>query len=217
MNGVFCTTALTLCVAAAFLCANPTQADTILDQPVVGGSGDVGQYDGAYWNLSDSGFALSGDPLAQSVALQSVAFKRSASSSGFTAGELYLKVFSGSAGGLGTFVGVSNNTVDFGSLASQAMGTWTFSSLALDKDTTYSYVVGTTNDSSNPSAKIPLQLSSGTTPLASAAQVLNDASADYGWAPCLHITAAPVPEPATMSLLATGLLGLIAYAWRKRR
>ena len=25
------------------------------------------------------------------------------------------------------------------------------------------------------------------------------------------------PEPSTLALLATGLLGLLAYAWRKRR
>ena len=26
-----------------------------------------------------------------------------------------------------------------------------------------------------------------------------------------------VPEPSTIALLTTGLLGLLAYAWRKRR
>jgi hypothetical protein len=36
-------------------------------------------------------------------------------------------------------------------------------------------------------------------------------------APSLAFTGSPVPEPSTIALLATGLIGLLAYAWRKRK
>ena len=35
--------------------------------------------------------------------------------------------------------------------------------------------------------------------------------------PAIVMTAAPTPEPSTLLLAGTGLLGLLAYAWRKRR
>jgi hypothetical protein len=41
--------------------------------------------------------------------------------------------------------------------------------------------------------------------------------ASHGFAPRLVLTTTPVPEPATAALLATGLIGLLAYAWRKRK
>ena len=31
------------------------------------------------------------------------------------------------------------------------------------------------------------------------------------------VTTSAIPEPGTLTLLATGLIGLLAYAWRKRR
>ena len=40
---------------------------------------------------------------------------------------------------------------------------------------------------------------------------------DYALLTDVHIATECVPEPATVSLLATGLIGLLAYAWRKRR
>ena len=57
----------------------------------------------------------------------------------------------------------------------------------------------------------------------------NSVSADPWWGdiscrvavasttPGLTVNASTVPEPSTLALLATGLLGLLAYAWRKRK
>jgi hypothetical protein len=33
----------------------------------------------------------------------------------------------------------------------------------------------------------------------------------------IRLDAAPVPEPATLTIVCTGLIGLLCYAWRKRR
>ena len=35
--------------------------------------------------------------------------------------------------------------------------------------------------------------------------------------PAMILTVAPTPEPSTLLLAGTGLLGLLAYAWRKRK
>lgn len=39
----------------------------------------------------------------------------------------------------------------------------------------------------------------------------------WGWCGLGSVTVSSVPEPSTIALLATGLIGLLAYAWRKRK
>lgn len=202
---------LVVLLAATLLgAAGIVQADAILVQS---NDGDKGLVDGGYWALSDTGFSQSGDALVQTMYLESVTFTRASGTSG-TEGNLYLKVFTGSTGGLGTFVGVSSNTVDFKALAENADGTWTFDSLALDKDTVYSYVVGVTNDSSNPDAEIRMAVSDSSDPLSGGAALMSDATAWDGiYDPTVTVVAS-VPEPATMGLLVLGGVGVL---FRRKR
>jgi hypothetical protein len=57
----------------------------------------------------------------------------------------------------------------------------------------------------------------------STAETLTIALADTGPGPgnagfsAIALSASPVPEPGTIALLASGLVGLVCYAWRKRR
>jgi hypothetical protein len=54
--------------------------------------------------------------------------------------------------------------------------------------------------------------------LPSAAELRYDEVKDVGYAPWLQIsTVNSIPEPSTFVLAAIGLIGLLAYAWRKRK
>lgn len=201
-------------VAVALLWANPAQADTVLYQPGCGGDYECGSYEGGSWKLSDGGFVLTGSPIPQTARLQSVIFMKGAVVGEETTGNLYLKVFSGNTGGQGTFVGVSNNTVDAAGLAKGDLETWTFSNLALNRDLSYSYVADVSNDNSNPSAVFAIQLSLKTNPLTTGGPIRGDGLVDWEWDPCVSVSIASVPEPSPIVLLSMGLLGLLAYLSR---
>ncbi len=62
----------------------------------------------------------------------------------------------------------------------------------------------------------------GVSPSGQFAQVINELPAGYSWDTSQlyttgDVTLEPVPEPSTIALLGMGALGLLAYAWRKRR
>lgn len=193
-------------------------AETIFNQAEIQ---DVGTVDGAYWALSDGGFALTGDALAQTMLLESVAFARDTTNlkAPGTQGNLYLKVFTGSSGGQGTFLGISNNTVDFYALSQGQLGTWTFDGLALDKDTVYSYVASVNNDTSDPIATIRILLSAGTNPLSTGGALIDDAEPWGGdWDPTVTVVASAVPEPGCCCLFLAMCItaALPRFGWRKR-
>ena len=168
---------------------------------------NYGNYAGGCWKLSDVGFTVSGGTLTQQVYLKSVSYKRHRSGSGGTPGWLWLKVFEGSNGGNGTFVGISSNKLDFGALQDGEIGTWTFDNLVLDKDTVYSFVVGSSNDSSNPSAVMRMKTSHPNDTLTSGNLLTaDDTSPGHNSDPWVKIEVENVPEPATIGLLILGSL-----------
>jgi hypothetical protein len=195
---------LLLCVVVLGLWGFASQvfASTVLSQLT---DYDEGSYEGAYWKLSDGEFDLTGDALAQSAVLDSVTFKHDANKTS-SSGDLYLVVFTGDTGGMGTFVGASTNAINVAGSAHNAMLTWTFSGITLDKDTTYSYVVSHTDTAENPDEVMGIVLGNGETTdeLPTGSPLVNDASADPYWDPYLVVNVSNVPEPATLGLLLAG-------------
>ena len=173
-----------------------------------------GNYAGGCWKLSDVGFTVSGGTLTQQVYLKSVSYKRyKLSGMGGTSGDLWLKVFEGNNGGNGTFVGISSNKLDFGALQDSEIGTWTFDNVELDKDTVYSFVASSTNDSSNPSADLRMRISHPNDRLTSGNLLFkDDTKPDYDSDPWVKVEVENVPEPATIGLL---ILGGLLFRSRK--
>lgn len=149
---------------------------------------------------------------------------------------VYLKVYSSYTGGtaagdLGTFLGASSNGISWaevdgingaGSSAATAAPfesfTYNFSSIALDKDTTYWAVFSETSDSSADVANFRLIVEAGAGAagsgyLADAVQVRDTSGAARDWGVYFTATVNTVPEPSG------SLLGVLAgsYLMLRRR
>ena len=171
--------------------------NVVLQQP---SDNSYGNYSGAFCKLSDAGLDHYGSALMHKLGLQSVAFTRHGGGSGYTTGNLYLKIFKGNTGGLGTFVGVSTNTVNFGALGNYETGIWRFSNLELLDDVPYSFVPGVNNDSSNPSANIRIK-SVSTNPLANGDLLTGDMAVGAGYDAVLRFEVTPIPPHGTLIIL----------------
>jgi hypothetical protein len=99
-----------------------------------------------------------------------------------------------------------------------AEGNWGTQTTGLGVPTTYTIVLETTGAWS-------AEFYAGATSLGTYTYTTNPTVAYVGFGCSAYhndmvvdnFTLSEVPEPGTMALLATGLIGLLAYAWRKRR
>ncbi len=168
-----------------------------------------GNYNGASANLGDTGWSISGDPFAATVALTGVTLYRRAGTGGTDAAS-YLNVYAG-----GTFVGSSTNSINLGTgiTAEGAAAAFLFNNLPISTATTYQYRLqqtatdGGTANSARLQVVQPANLANGF--------MLNSGytGADTGFDPKYSISVGVVPEPSAALLGGLGLLGLL----RRRR
>ncbi|MGC4017454.1 MAG: PEP-CTERM sorting domain-containing protein [Luteolibacter sp.] len=86
-------------------------------------------------------------PLPSTASLTSITFVKAPAGSA-TAGQLYVKIYTGSADATGTPIAVSTNSIDVNSATSLADLTWSFSDATLSTTTTY-FAVFSTNGASD--------------------------------------------------------------------
>ncbi len=170
--------------------------------------------EGFFVALDDPDFSESGDPLSTpTAALTSVGLLRDGDTG--SAGDLYLKGFTGTAGGTGTHVGNSTNTIDVLNTPNNTKIYWSFDNLVLTSSAQYSYVLGNVNDSSNEDEWG--RFGWNTNQLPTTGGYVDSGDSGYtGYTPMIQITTAPIPEPSTMALLIAGCMAALAFARRRK-
>jgi len=189
-------------------------------------TGSQATFGGQSFILSTAG-AGTGDtvaansPLPTTATLDSITFVKAPAGSA-TAGQLYVKLYTGSADATGTPVAVSSNSIDVNSATSLTDLTWTFSGATLSTTTTY-FAVFSTNGASDSTgtdgvgARIAAANFGGgfvsTYSGGTAFNATNPTPAGVTFDSRFAVTFTTVPEPSAALL---GSLGVLAIFRRRR-
>ncbi|MFD0895632.1 hypothetical protein KBB96_01525 [Luteolibacter ambystomatis] len=189
-------------------------------------TGSQATFGGQSFILSTAG-AGTGDtvaansPLPATATLNSITFVKAPTGSA-TAGQLYVKIYTGSADATGTPVAVSSNSIDVNSATALSDLAWTFSGSSLSTSTTYFAVFSTNNanDSTGTDgvgARIAAaNFGGGFVSTYSGGTAFNANSptpAGVAFDSRFAVTFTTVPEPSAALL---GSLGLLAIFGRRR-
>ncbi len=145
------------------------------------------------------------------------------SPSDFGALDVGINIVSGSAGGrldardvwtatLGSSLSITSIQLAITNYTGNGTGGYLFRNVARTTLSSATFRANTTFD--------PIVLSVGTFPLGEGSYLFDLSAgqqANYDWQWNVEVASAPVPEPSTILLCSTGLLGLAGYRWAKGR